>query len=62
MDLLWELGSNFGIIRVFGIGFFYNELVKGVLVIFGYFLIILFVIYFMVIFVCIKYVFVLSVF
>ncbi|CAH8346596.1 unnamed protein product [Eruca vesicaria subsp. sativa] len=56
MDLMRELGCNLGTIRAPGIGLLYNELVKGVLAIFGHFLTTLPAIHSMVIFVCIKYV------
>ncbi|XP_010530622.1 PREDICTED: potassium transporter 13 [Tarenaya hassleriana] len=56
MDLLRELGCNLGTIRAPGIGLLYNELAKGVPVIFGHFLTTLPAIHSMIIFVCIKYV------
>uniref|UniRef100_A0A2P2JK83 Potassium transporter n=3 Tax=Rhizophora mucronata TaxID=61149 RepID=A0A2P2JK83_RHIMU len=56
MDLMRELGPNLGTIRAPGIGLLYNELVKGIPVIFGHFLTTLPAIHSMIIFVCIKYV------
>ncbi|XP_010943975.1 potassium transporter 7 isoform X1 [Elaeis guineensis] len=56
MDLMMELGCNLGTIRAPGIGLVYNELVKGIPVIFGHFLTTLPAIHSMIIFVCIKYV------
>lgn len=56
MDLMLELGCNLGTVRAPGIGLVYNELVKGIPVIFGHFLTTLPAIHSMIIFVCIKYV------
>lgn len=56
MDLMMELGCNLGTIRAPGIGLVYNELVKGIPVIFAHFLTTLPAIHSMIIFVCIKYV------
>jgi potassium uptake protein len=56
MDLMRQLGHNLGTVRAPGIGLLYNELVKGVPVIFGQFLTTLPAIHSMIIFVCIKYV------
>lgn len=56
MDLMLELGSNLGTVRVPGIGLVYNELVHGVPAIFGNFVTSLPAIHSTIIFVCIKYV------
>ena len=56
MDLMLELGSNLGTIRVPGIGLVYSELVHGVPAVFGQFLTSLRVIHSTIVFVCIKYV------
>ncbi|XP_057855189.1 putative potassium transporter 12 isoform X2 [Cryptomeria japonica] len=56
MDLMLELGSNLGTIRVPGIGLVYNELVHGVPAIFGHFITSLPAIHSTIIFVCIKYI------
>lgn len=56
MDLMLDLGSNLGTVRVSGIGLVYNELVHGVPVIFGNFVTSLPAIHSKIIFVCIKYV------
>ncbi|XP_010653300.1 putative potassium transporter 12 isoform X1 [Vitis vinifera] len=56
MDLMLDLGSSLGTVRVPGIGLLYNELVQGVPSIFGQFLLSLPAIHSTVVFVCIKYV------
>lgn len=55
-DLMLELGSNLGTVRVPGIGLLYNELVHGVPSIFGRFLLSLPAIHSTIVFVCIKYI------
>lgn len=56
MDLMLELGSTLGTVRVPGIGLLYNELVHGVPSILGQFLLTLPAIHSTLIYVCIKYV------
>lgn len=56
MDLLLDLGSTLGTVRVPGIGLLYNELVQGIPSIFGQFLLDLPAIHSTIVFVCIKYV------
>ncbi|KAL2253574.1 UNVERIFIED_CONTAM: putative potassium transporter 12, partial [Sesamum indicum] len=56
MDLMLELGSSLGTVRVPGIGLLYNELVQGIPSVFGQFLLDLPAIHSTVVFVCIKYV------
>ncbi|KAH7428092.1 hypothetical protein KP509_10G075400 [Ceratopteris richardii] len=56
IDYMLELGSNLGTIRVPGIGLLYNELVRGVPAIFGYFMKSLPAIHSTIVFVCIKFV------
>ncbi|KAK4779971.1 hypothetical protein SAY87_016077 [Trapa incisa] len=56
MDLMLELGSSLGTVRVPGIGLLYNELVQGIPSIFGQFLLSLPAIHSTIVFVCIKYV------
>lgn len=56
MDVLLELGSGLGTVRVPGIGLLYSELVQGVPSIFGQFLLSLPAIHSTIVFVCIKYV------
>ncbi|CAM8979993.1 unnamed protein product [Rhodiola kirilowii] len=56
MDILLELGSGLGTVRVPGIGLLYSELVQGVPSIFGQFLLSLPAIHSTIVFVCIKYV------
>nr|ASM90205.1 K+ uptake permease 12 [Sesuvium portulacastrum] len=56
MDLMLELGSTLGTVRVPGIGLLYNELVQGVPSILGQFLLSLPAIHSTLVFVCIKYV------
>lgn len=56
MDYLLELGSNLGTVRVPGVGLLYNELVRGVPAIFGYFIKSLPATHSTIVFVCIKYV------
>jgi len=56
MDLMLDLGSNLGTVRVPGIGLLYNELVQGVPSIFLQFLLSLPALHSTVVFVCIKYV------
>lgn len=56
MDLLLELGSTLGTVRVPGIGLLYSELVQGIPSIFGQLLLSLPAIHSMIVFVCIKYV------
>ncbi|CAA0833699.1 Putative potassium transporter 12 [Striga hermonthica] len=55
-DLMLELGSSLGTVRVPGIGLVYNELVQGVPSVFGRFLLDLPAIHSTIVFVCIKYV------
>ncbi|XP_061371397.1 putative potassium transporter 12 [Gastrolobium bilobum] len=56
MDLMLELGSNLGTVRVPGIGLLYNELVHGIPSIFVQFLLSLPALHSTIVFVCIKYV------
>ncbi|WJX87871.1 Putative potassium transporter 12 [Trifolium repens] len=56
MDLMLDLGSNLGTVRVPGIGLLYNELVQGVPSIFLQFLLSLPALHSTIVFVCIKYV------
>lgn len=56
MDIVYELGSTLGTVRVPGIGLLYNELVQGIPSIFGQFLLSLPAVHSIVVFVCIKYV------
>nr|AII25440.1 KUP12 [Halostachys caspica] len=56
MDIMHELGSSLGTVRVPGVGLVYNELVHGVPSILGQFLLSLPAIHSTIIFVCIKYV------
>ncbi|XP_042500706.1 putative potassium transporter 12 isoform X2 [Macadamia integrifolia] len=56
MDLLLDLGSTLGTIRVPGIGLIYNELVLGIPSVFGQFLVSLPAIHSTIVFVCIKYI------
>ncbi|TXG56331.1 hypothetical protein EZV62_017644 [Acer yangbiense] len=56
MDILHDLGSNLGTVRVPGIGLVYNQLVQGIPSIFGQFLLTLPAIHSTIVFVCIKYV------
>ncbi|CAI9092879.1 OLC1v1028233C3 [Oldenlandia corymbosa var. corymbosa] len=56
MDLMLELGSSLGTVRVPGVGLLYNELVQGVPSVFGRFLLELPAIHSTIVFVCIKYV------
>uniref|UniRef100_A0A5B6ZZ11 Putative potassium transporter 12 n=1 Tax=Davidia involucrata TaxID=16924 RepID=A0A5B6ZZ11_DAVIN len=56
MDLMLDLGSTLGTVRVPGIGLLYNELVQGIPSVFGQFLLDLPAIHSTVVFVCIKYV------
>ncbi|KAL3835554.1 hypothetical protein ACJIZ3_010290 [Penstemon smallii] len=56
MDLMLELGSTLGTVRVPGIGLLYNELVQGIPSVFGQFLLDLPAIHSTLVFVCIKYV------
>ncbi|CAN1852803.1 Putative potassium transporter 12 [Linum perenne] len=56
MDLMHDLTSDLGTVRVPGIGLLYNELVTGVPSIFGQFLLSLPAIQSTIVFVCIKYV------
>ncbi|KAL4392138.1 hypothetical protein AHAS_Ahas03G0315100 [Arachis hypogaea] len=55
-DLMLDLGSNLGTLRVPGIGLLYNELVQGIPSIFLQFLLSLPAIHSTIVFVCIKYV------
>ncbi|XP_061359604.1 putative potassium transporter 12 isoform X2 [Gastrolobium bilobum] len=55
-DLMLDLGSNLGTVRVPGIGLLYNELVQGIPSIFVQFLLSLPAIHSTIVFVCIKYV------
>ncbi|GAB2248269.1 hypothetical protein Droror1_Dr00008151 [Drosera rotundifolia] len=56
MDLMLDLGSTLGTIRVPGIGLLYNELVQGVPSILGQFLLSLPALHSTIVFVCVKYV------
>lgn len=56
MDLMVDLGSNLGTVRVPGIGLLYNELVHGIPSIFAQFLLNLPAVHSTIVFVCIKYV------
>ncbi|MCO5600085.1 hypothetical protein L7F22_054193 [Adiantum nelumboides] len=56
IDYMLELGANLGTVRVPGVGLLYNELVRGVPAIFGYFMKSLPAMHSTVVFVCIKYV------
>lgn len=56
MDLMLDLSSNLGTVRVPGIGLLYNELVQGIPSIFLQFLLSLPALHSTIIFVCIKYV------
>ncbi|XP_058758685.1 putative potassium transporter 12 [Vicia villosa] len=56
MDLMLDLSSNLGTVRVPGIGLLYNELVQGVPSIFLQFLLSLPALHSTIVFVCIKYV------
>lgn len=56
MDLMLELGSSLGTVRVPGIGLLYNELVQGIPSVLGQFLLDLPAIHSTIVFVCIKYV------
>lgn len=56
MDYMLELGANLGTVRVPGVGLIYNELVRGVPAIFGYFMKSLPAMHSTIVFVCIKYV------
>ncbi|KAH9609969.1 hypothetical protein KSS87_019435 [Heliosperma pusillum] len=56
LDVMEDLGSTLGTVRVPGIGLMYNELVQGVPSILGQFLLSLPAIHSTIIFVCIKYV------
>ncbi|KAK4261296.1 hypothetical protein QN277_004315 [Acacia crassicarpa] len=56
LDLMRDLGSNLGTVRVPGIGLLYNELVQGIPSIFAQFLLTLPAIQSTIVFVCIKYV------
>ncbi|KAI5066321.1 hypothetical protein GOP47_0018945 [Adiantum capillus-veneris] len=56
IDYMLELGANLGTVRVPGVGLLYNELVRGVPAIFGYFMKSLPAMHSTIIFVCIKYV------
>ena len=55
-DLMLELGSNLGTVRVPGIGLLYNELVQGIPSVFLQFLLSLPALHSTIVFVCIKYV------
>ncbi|MED6143656.1 putative potassium transporter 12, variant 3 [Stylosanthes scabra] len=55
-DLMLDLGSNLGTLRVPGIGLLYNELVQGIPSIFLQFLLSLPAVHSTIVFVCIKYV------
>ncbi|GER54835.1 potassium transporter family protein, partial [Striga asiatica] len=55
-NLMLELGSSLGTMRVPGIGLVYNELVQGIPSVFGRFLLDLPAIHSTIVFVCIKYV------
>lgn len=54
LDLMHELGSSLGTVRVPGIGLLYNELVQGIPSVFGQFLLDLPAIHSIIVFVCIK--------
>ncbi|OIV93082.1 hypothetical protein TanjilG_20744 [Lupinus angustifolius] len=56
LDVMLDLGSNLGTVRVPGIGLLYNELVQGIPSIFVQFLLSLPALHSTIIFVCIKYV------
>ncbi|KAL7091637.1 hypothetical protein ACP275_12G117900 [Erythranthe tilingii] len=56
MDLMLELGSTLGTVRVPGIGLLYNELVQGIPSVLGQFMLDLPAIHSTIVFVCIKYV------
>ncbi|CAK8561657.1 unnamed protein product [Lathyrus sativus] len=56
MDLMLDLSSNLGTVRVPGIGLLYNELVQGIPSIFLQFLLSLPALHSTIVFVCIKYV------
>ncbi|MED6216959.1 putative potassium transporter 12 [Stylosanthes scabra] len=56
LDLMLELGSNLGTVRVPGIGLLYNELVQGIPSVFLQFLLSLPALHSTIVFVCIKYV------
>lgn len=56
MDYMLELGANLGTVRVPGVGLLYNDLVRGVPAIFGYFMKSLPAVHSTIVFVCIKYV------
>lgn len=56
VDYMLELGANLGTVRVPGVGLLYNELVRGVPAIFGYFMKSLPAMHSTIVFVCIKYV------
>ncbi|CAL0314055.1 unnamed protein product [Lupinus luteus] len=56
LDVMHDLGSNLGTVRVPGIGLLYNELVQGIPSIFVQFLLNLPALHSTIIFVCIKYV------
>ncbi|XAR48054.1 hypothetical protein NMG60_11030757 [Bertholletia excelsa] len=56
MDVLLDLDSTLGTVRVPGIGLLYNELVQGIPSVFGQFLLDLPAIHSIIVFVCIKYV------
>ncbi|XP_054823575.1 putative potassium transporter 12 [Prosopis cineraria] len=56
MDLMHDLGSNLGTVRVPGIGLLYNELVRGIPSVFAQFLLNLPAVHSTIVFVCIKYV------
>ncbi|KAK7361923.1 hypothetical protein VNO77_04015 [Canavalia gladiata] len=56
LDLMLDLGSNLGTVRVPGIGLLYNELVQGIPSIFVQFLLNLPALHSTIVFVCIKYV------
>ncbi|MCO5581703.1 hypothetical protein L7F22_035592 [Adiantum nelumboides] len=56
IDYMLELGANLGTVRVPGVGLLYNELVRGVPAIFGYFMKSLPAMHSTIVFVCIKYV------
>ncbi|GAB2214224.1 hypothetical protein Drorol1_Dr00018565 [Drosera rotundifolia] len=56
MDVMFDLGSNLGTVRVPGMGLLYNELVQGVPSILGQFLLSLPALHSTIVIVCIKYV------
>ncbi|XP_020979075.1 putative potassium transporter 12 isoform X2 [Arachis ipaensis] len=56
LDLMLELGSNLGTVRVPGIGLLYNELVQGIPSVFLQFLLSLPALHSTIVFVCIKHV------